>query len=428
MVATVDSVRQIYQRHLDGKQGEAAIMEGLAAGQRQFENLIGLADEHGRRYVNDNNEPYLGKQYIKPKQLPITVVSEAIGGLFGRNWRQVLGESSALVMESIGNSAVQPGAFHNVNAWGSAYGGLMEAKVLEAYHDTAFIGDSLFETIPSSQRWERMPGTTMIGNIAEEMNPGQPHPRVQIGERWVDTPRTTKHGLGIDVTREAIFFDPNGNNILRQAEDLGRWIRYKKETRQLQLFLGIDNTYKYNGTSYNTYLTSGNWINKKASNELVDWTDIDGALDLFSNMTDQETGTSVAITGPFDMVVMPSKLFTARKIVRDTTVQSRTNSAAVVSEGANPVQGSFNGDPMTSSIAFQLLKAAGVSEANAKKYWYVGDFKRAFKYFQNFPLKVTKVPATSYAMTDSDLILSVFASEMGSPAVVEPRYAVECTG
>ncbi|QDT41069.1 hypothetical protein Pan241w_11280 [Gimesia alba] len=430
MPVTVESVRNIYQRHMVGKTGDAALQEGLAAGSRQFSALIGLTDERGRRNLNENGEPIINPEApIKLKQLPLGVVSEAILGIGGYNPRTVLeSPGSAVAMESVGNTAVQPGAFHNVNAWGSAYGGLLEVKILEEYHKPAFIGDNLYETIPTSQRWERMPGTTLIGDVAEEMTPGQPHPRVQIGERWVDTPKTAKYGLGMDVTREAVFFDPNGNNILRQAGDIGYNLRLRKEKRQLDLFLGLTNTYKYNGTSYNTYLTTGNWINKLASNELVDWTDIDNALNLFANMTDQETGESIAITGPFDLLVMPTKKLTANKIVRDTTVESRTNSAAVVSSGANPTQGSFNGDPMNSPIAYQRLLANSVAEADAKKYWYVGDFKKAFKYMQNFPLNVTKTPATSYIMVDSDLVLSVFATEMGVPAIVEPRYVIQCTG
>ncbi len=434
MPVTVGPVRQIFESAVKGKTGTAAIQEGLNSAQKQLESLIGLSDDKGRRNVDQNGEPFVdsANARVPARSIPLGVVSEAVGGLFGRNWRETLddetippGGHNFMTQENAGNAAVMPGAFTNVNAWGNAFGGLLEATALEAYHDEAFIGDEIFETQQSVQRSERMPGVTALGDVAEEMSPGQPHPRVQVGERYVDTPITKKYGASMDVTREAVLFDPSGSQLLQQAENVGRTVRLRKEKRQLQTALGITNTYKYGGTSYNTYATSGNWINKVASNELVDWTDVDVVLNLFANMTHQESGESIAVTGPFDILVMPSKELTAKKALTDTSVEARTNSAAVVSAGANPLVGTFNGSPLVSSIAYQLLQDSGISAANAKNYWFMGKFKRAFKYKQNMPLTVTKLTANSYQMEDQQLVLSVFASEMGAPAVVEPRYAVQ---
>lgn len=440
MSYTVGPIRAIFENEVKGKQGVAAVHEGLDNALRRFNSLIGLADDEGYRNVNENGEPFVDPNArIKAKNLPLGVVSEAIGGLFGRDWQDVLGNERhrtpqamaggfGLAQENVGNSAVQPGAFTNINAWGNAFGGLLEATALEAYHAPDYIGDMLFETQRSVQRSERMPGVSAIGDVAEEMTPGQPHPRVQIGERYVDTPITKRHGLGMDITREAVLFDPMGTQLLAQAEDVGRKVRLRKEKRQLETALGLTNTYKYNGTSYNTYATSGNWINKLASNELLDWTDIDAALNLFADMTDQETGESVAITGGFQLLVMPYKLMTSRKILRDTTVESRTpTTQGVVSSGSNPLIGSFEGDPIASPIAYNLLQSTGgISATNARDYWFIGQFKRAFKYKQNFPLTVSKITANSYQMEDNGLVLSLFASEMGAPAIIEPRYVVQC--
>jgi hypothetical protein len=436
MTITVGPMRQIFESAVQGKTGTAAIQEGLRSAQTKFESLIGLADDKGRRNINQNGEPFVDSKNarIPARQIPLGVISEAVGGLFGRNWRDTLtdqdirpgGANYGLAQENIGNSAVVPGAFTNINAWGNAFGGLLEATALEAYHSPDFIGDQLFETQQSVQRSERMPGVSAIGDVAEEMSPGQNHPRVQVGERFVDTPITKKYGLGMDITKEAVLFDPMGNQLLTQAENVGRMVRLRKEKRQLQTFLGITNTYKYGGTSYNTYATSGNWINKIATNELLDWTDVDAVMNLFANMTDQETGESVAITGGFQLLVMPAKQMTAKKLLTDTTVQSRTaTTQAVVSEGANPLIGSFTGAPLVSPIAYTLLQESGISAANAKNYWFMGQFTRAFKYKQNFPLTVTKITANSYQMEDAGLVLSIFASEMGAPAIVEPRYTAE---
>ena len=438
MAITKESIRSIFNASLAGKQGQAAIQEGLNTGVTRFRSMLGLCDPQGRAYRNmQTGDPCLRNVEIPAKMISLRAVSEAIGGLGGRDWEDTLknpqyrpgGTLYRFVQENIGNTAIQPGAFQNINAWGNAYGGLLEVTLLEAYNAPEYVGDMLFETQQSVQRSEKMPGVSTIGDVAEEMTPGQPHPRTQLTERWVTTPMTKKYGLGIDVTMETVFFDPTGNTILQEAENLGKVIRLRKEKRQLEVFLGLSNSYTYNDTAYNTYLASGNWINLKTGNDLVDWTQINAATNLFSDMVDQETGESIAITGDMQILVMPNRKYTARKIIRDTTVESRTpTTQAVVSSGANPLQGDFSGEPISSPIAYNQLRASGVADADAVKYWYIGQFQRAFKYKQNFPLTVRKISAQSYQMEDNGLVLSIFADEMGAPAIVEPRYVVKCTG
>lgn len=399
---------------------------GHYAGMRTFRHQLGLEDEHGNRYRNSNGDLVLGKQHIKPNEVSLKCLAEAIGSVGNGNPDDLfdprLRAGGHQTFEA-GSAAVQPSAFANINAYQDATGGLLEVRVLEAFHAPKFIGDQLMPTVQSSQRSELMPGVANIGDKAEVMTPGERHPRIQLSERYVETPKTIKFGLGIDVTREAVFYDLT-SQVLKQAESLGDTLRLKKEKRQLQCFLGLTNTYKYSGTSYNTYLTSGNWINKQQNN-LVDWTDVDNCLTLFSNMTDQETGERIDVTGPYKILVMPSKLLAAKKMLTDTTIEARTNSAAVVAAGANPLNGLFEGDVITSPIAYQLLTESGISAADAKQYWYMGQFSKSFEYKQNFPLRVQRVDANSYTMADQDLVLSVFADEMGVPAIIEPRYTIQ---
>ena len=65
-----------------------------------------------------------------------------------------------------------------------------------------------------------------------------------------------------------------------------------------------------------------------------------------------------------------------------------------------------------------------VSASNAQKYWWIGDFKRAFVYTQNLPLTIQRATASEYEMADRGLVFSMFADEMGNCGVRDPRFVV----
>jgi hypothetical protein len=191
----------------------------------------------------------------------------------------------------------------------------------------------------------------------------------------------------------------------------------------LDVVLGLTNTYSYRGTTYNTYLTSGNWINSH-SNALVDWTDLDAALQLFSAMTDQETGERVLVT-PSTLLVMPYKQLTAGYILNATEIETRSNSSTEVRRGRNPLAGQYQ--VLSSPIAYQRLTDAdggNLAASAAREYWFFGDFGRAFGYMENWALAVERTRPDDYTMRDRNLLVSVFANEMGTPAVLEPRQVV----
>ena len=69
--------------------------------------------------------------------------------------------------------------------------------------------------------------------------------------------------------------------------------------------------------------------------------------------------------------------------------------------------------------------ASGVTAANAKKWWFLGDFRRAFAYMENWPITVTQAPANSEADFNQDIVLRFKASERGAAAVINPRYVIK---
>jgi hypothetical protein len=81
-----------------------------------------------------------------------------------------------------------------------------------------------------------------------------------------------------------------------------------------------------------------------------------------------------------------------------------------------------------SRLAYRRVIAAGVAAVEAKKWWFVGDFRKAFAYMENWPITVTQAPINSEADFNNDILLRFKASERGAAAVINPRFVVKCTG
>ncbi len=389
--------------------------------------LLGLEDPKigSRRF-----DPLLGRNVlesaaVKPDAISLNALALGILGIDAGNIlkKGVRPHEEVDVLEAAGTAAVVPSTFANISAFNSVAAGLFEAKMLETYQKPDYVAEQLFETIPTNKRSEKFIGIAGSGDTAEERKPGHRHPRQGLSERYSTTPETTNFANGIDVTVEAVMFDMT-KDLLRQAEAASDSLALKRENRTLDVFLGITNTYNYGGTSYNTYLTSGNWIND-VQQPLVDWRDVDALLQLFAEMVDQENGLPISVI-PKDMFVMPRNYLNAKGILNYTGIERRTGSAAEVGLGANPVSGLLNlvGSP-TYPYAYRRARAAdglNYSVANASGLWFAGDFKKAFGYTQNIPFTVEKINGEGYESKDRRLIFSMFCDEMGVPFVKDPRY------
>lgn len=441
---------------------------------KHFDRILGLRNEKGERNVatiDNSYKPVLEGQQISPDSIDIKELTIGLLGVdahdpsdYMRRARfnckptgEVLESDGSIhpdfqygmsmsgagnVMEAGGTEMV-PSQFPNISTYNTAILGLLEAKVLESYNRPQYMADKLFELDSTRRRSERWGGVSLPGDSAEERKPGEPHKRIQLSERYVTTRDTKNFGMGIDVTFEAEFFD-YFKQLMTQADKLGETLALKKEKRCLSTFLGATDTYTYDGTTYATYATSGNWINKVASNALADFTNVNTALQLFTAMTDQETGQSIEVL-PKDIMVMPSYWMTMNTVLFPNEVMranpgNTTSFPSTITNSKNPLSGVFNPTPVggpTWPYLYNLAQAAAsgdapglaLSAANAAKYWWIGDFKKAFKYVQNLPMTVTRAAnAASYEMLDRRLVLSIFADEMGTAEVYDPRYVVLSTG
>jgi len=339
----------------------------------------------------------------------------------GHEWVRGLDPRSAGGVSLLESSeGVDATAFLNVA------GQVIYSKILDAYRNEAFVVSKLVDTIPTRLDGEIIPGVGRVSDDVTEIHPGMPYPNLGFGEDYIETPSTTKHGLIVPVTKEAIFFDRT-NLVLARAGEVGEILGLNKEKRLVDLVVGATNNYKQNGTAYDTYYEAADnqaWTNELAGNELVDWTDVDAAEQLFADILDPTTGEPVLVQAT-TVLVMPAYRHAAHRVFNAAEISYTGSGAETTTTAANPLG---NYTVVESRLAYRRIIASGVAAADAKKWWFVGELRKAFAYMENWPITVTQSPLGSEADFNQDIVVRFKASERGAAAVINPRFAVKCTG
>ncbi len=362
----------------------------------------------------------LAEGHLRPEDFSLRDLAESLVP-DGHQWVRMLDPRS-----SGGVSVLEAGEGVDVTAFLNVAGQIVYSKILEAYNQEAFVVSRLVDVIPTRLDGERIPGIGRIKDEVTEVHPGMPYPNVGFGEDYIETPLTSKHGLIVPVTKEAIFFDRT-NLVLSRAAEVGEVLGLNREKRLIDLILGVANNYKWKGASYDTYYAAGDggpWVNVLEDNELVDWTDVDAAEQLFADILDPNTGEPVLIR-PTTALVMPAYRHAANRVFRATEIAYAAAGSPTTTTAANPLTGYRLVD---SRLVYRRVIASGVAADEARQWWFLGDFRRAFAYMENWPLTVTQSPPGSEADFNQDVLVRFKASERGAAAVLNPRYVVKCTG
>ncbi len=336
----------------------------------------------------------------------------------GHEWVRTMDPRSAG-----GVNVLEAGEGVDVTAFLNVTSQVIYSKIMEAYTQEAFVVSKLVDTIPTRLDGEKIPGIAGLGAQADAIHPGMPYPNLGFGEDYIETPSTTKRGFIVPVTKEAIFFDRT-HLVLSRAAEVGELLGLNKEKRLIDLVIGATNNYKWLGTTYNTYQASAPWINVKTSNELVDWTNVDVAEQLFADILDPNTGEPVLLQAN-TVLVMPAYRHAANRVFNALEVRYNPASSATTTLAANPLG---NYQVQESRLAYRRVIASGQAAADAKKWWFLGDFKKAFAYMENWPITVTQSAQNSEADFNQDIVVRFKASERGAAAVLNPRYVVKNTG
>jgi hypothetical protein len=359
----------------------------------------------------------LQEKHLRPEDFSLRELAE---GLIpdGHEWVRELDPRA-----SAGVSVLESGDGVDATAFLNVAGQVVYAKIMEAYTQEAFAISKLVETIPTRLDGEKIPGVTRVEDRIEEVAPGLPYPHLGFGEDYIETPATTKRGFIVPVTKEAIFFDRT-HLVLKRAADVGELLGLNKEKRLIDLLIGVTNNYKWRGTTYNTYQTTSPWVNVKTGNELVDWTDVDAAEQLFAEILDPNTGEPVLVE-PNTVVVTPAYRHTAHRVFQAMELEYTGSSAPTTTVSANPLA---KYRVHESRLMYRRIVGSGQTAADAKKWWFLGDLRKALAYMENWPITVTQSPKNSEAEFNNDIVVRFKASERGAAAVINPRYVVKCTG
>ncbi len=354
---------------------------------------------------------------LKPEDFSIRDLAETLVP-DGHEWVRSLDPRNAS-----GVNLLEAGDGVDVSAFLNITGQVIYSRIMEAYTQDAFVMSRLVDTIPTRFDGEKIPGIAGLSGADDEVHPGMPYPHLGFGEDYIETPGTTKRGYIVPVTKEAVFFDRT-HLVLSRASEVGELLGLHKEKRLLDMLIGVTNNYKWKGTSYNTYQTSTPWVNVKTTNELVDWTSVDAAEQLFSDILDPHTGEPVLVKAT-TVLVMPAYRHAAHRVFQAAEITYQASGAPTTTRAANPL-GNYR--VFESRLAYRRIVASGQTPSAAATWWFLGDFRRAFAYMENWPITVTQSGAGSEADFSQDVVMRFKASERGAAAVINPRYVVKNTG
>ena len=380
-----------------------------------YRNLQRQLELDGMRQTTEFIREGLREKYFKPQDFSIRRLAEATIP-DGREFVRLLDpreQQGSSIMEAAGG-AVTTAAFSNIT------GQIVYSMILQAYEDPTFIGPQLVRTIPTQFSGEKIPGITRMGDDAENVSEGDEFPLVGIGQEYIETPETVKDGMIVPVTKEAIFFDRT-NLVLERAREVGYWAGVKKEKQCVKIATGVTNSYKRNGSTSDTYKSSGgHGIVNVITDPLADWTDLEAAYLKFDNMTDFTTSEPILIR-PSILLVPTALLATAHYILSSTQTRGGTsNTTAFQTISTDPIK---NMMPLT-IVSSQMVKAV-TSQTND---WWVGDPQRAFAYMENWGITQEIAPNNSEWSFTRDIVQRFKVSWRGVTAVLDPHYMVKSTG
>ena len=327
-------------------------------------------------------------------------------------------------LEEAGVGAVTTAAFSNIT------GQIVYNEILNAWENPAFIAGMLTRTVPTSfLDGEKIAGISRVADDAEAIGEAQPYPLTGVTEEYVETPRPVKRGHILPLTREVIIADRTAT-LLDRAQSITMSMLINKEKRVLDTVLGVDTTWKRNGSvataTYANSTTAPHNFDNLITDVLEDYTDVEAAIKAFDAIVDPNTGEPVMNTINQVIVASP-KLYTARRILSATQVRGSTSNLETLSP--NPLNNASMG--AASVTGFELLtspyvglRAIAGHGSNNDDNWWIGDFRKAFRYMQIWPLSTTMLPSSSEWEFQNDIVRAWKVSEFGVPAVIEPRHVI----
>lgn len=375
--------------------------------------------------------PQLKPNRAQPREVSFRQLAEAIMG--HEFVEEYYHPSGGFNFRTLQEAAIDPTAFVNINTFNLATAGLINAEIMDRFNQPQFIGRNLVRIVPTKMNGQKLIAVARMPTVSKAAKgrlPGEAHGEIGFSEAYQTTPETVEQALKCKVTREAVFFDLT-DQVLEEAGMVGHELAYGQEKDIADCVLGVTNSYNRNGTSYNTYQTASPWVNDQ-SNPFSDFQDIDDSRQLFVGMTDPESGKEILVEAN-TILCMPAKevLFRAKLYAPNVQIGTQLNSnfPSVWTQTANNPITSIQNYTLATASAIWFNRATAsdglaLSAANAKEYWFNGDFQKAFQWMENWPMTPWMASADELVMKDQGLIAVYGANYRGVAYSREPRYVV----
>jgi hypothetical protein len=381
-----------------------------------------VTESHGRQATSLALKEAVTSGKVDPRRVSLRRLAESF---MGENWAEHLQRAVRTNRVTESAEAVDTSGFQAIT------GQLLVNEIKEKYELAKWLGDQLTTTIPvtngnlGEQTVPYLSDVTDMGAIVQQ---GMPYPQTQFKGQYIKYPSIEKVGRICSVTMEAIYSDLTGQ-ILDSCKSVSKLLGLTREEAILKIVLGLVNNHNWNGTNYNTYGTTGNWVNKVLSFDLQTWNDMNTLEQVFVDIKDPVLGKPIMIE-PKDLLVAPAKKYTAKNILFATEVRSTVPGMAatgnpITEVSPNPLERNFN--ILTSANVTNILRGAGKTADQTKDIGVFGDFKKAFCWREAQPLKVVEAPANNPLDFNNDIVMAVKASYMGIAGVIDPRYVVYFT-
>jgi len=357
---------------------------------------------------------------LNPHDLSIRDLAESIMGHEAVREMNPNDQSTVSFRES--SDAVDSTAFSNIT------GQIVYTEIENAYEAETNVITPLFRNVPTRLNGEKIPGITgLSGDDAFVIHEGEEYKRAGIGETFTETPATTKRGLIVPITKEAVFFDRTGV-ILERANSVGEALGINKENRCIDEFIGVTNGYNWEGTAFATYQSNGSsWTNQLhgARYDLEDWTDIDAVENLFDDIVNPHTGENIELRAT-TVVATRNRKHQLRRLLSATEIRSTVGNQETIS--GNPIGGENFTGITTRRLKSRLKKGLGLTDAQVAATWFFGNPQMAFKYMENWGLTTVQAPPNAYAEFEQDIVAQYKASERGVAVTGNPRYVSRIFG
>jgi len=331
---------------------------------------------------------------------------------------QAMGQPDLNRSNVIGNSVISDMDFTEAlssSAFPKITGALINKKVQEAYDLEYGIGDQLVTKIPSSVKDETIVGFG-ADNAMKEVAEGIDYEEGSITEKYHKI-KNRKFGRIISLTKEMVMFDQTGQMMLR-AQQIGEAAKSSRESIIMNAVLELTSsgnnaawrpggtaTTLYSNTSNDPY-TSGT-LDNLGSEALANETDLDTAMALFSQFTDEQG---------LPMRVTPKTLLTAMSL-RSAANQICYSGQAVKLTAVQGTKNIYNG--------MNALDTTFIDQNLAITAWFVGDFKKQFVYTEVQPLQVEHQGRDSESAFNADIIERFKVGYYGGCGAVSNRYVIK---